>query len=177
VKAELEADIALKADAEWVNGQLVLKENAIAKSNTAPVNPTAGQLWLDTSVTPNVLKRWNGSTWVKATPTSAGEVGAYTKTEVDNALNSKVSVTQYTADMNGVVDRLDSAESRITQNENEIATKVSLTQYQQDQEGLSTQLSQMSTQIQQQADQIALKANKTDVYTKSQVDQALGKNG
>src|SRR5690606_13675969 len=27
-KTELEADIALKADAEWVNGQLQLKENA-----------------------------------------------------------------------------------------------------------------------------------------------------
>lgn len=172
---ELEASIAEKADAEWVNGQLVLKENAITKSNTAPASPTTGQLWLDTSVTPNVLKRWDGSVWVKATPTSAGEVGAYTKTEVDNALNSKVSVTQYTADMNGVVARLDSAESRITQNENEIATKVSLTQYQQDQEDLSSQLSQMSTQIQQQADQIALKANKTDVYTKTQVDQELGK--
>ena len=169
-KTELENELATKVDAQWVNGQLVLKENAITKSNTAPSNPTTGQLWLDTSVTPNVLKRWSGSAWVKATPTSAGEVGAYTKTEVDNALNSKVSVTQYTTDMNGVVTRLNSAESRITQNENEIATKVSNTTYQQDKAALSSQLSQMSTQIQQQANQIALKANATDVYTKSQVD-------
>lgn len=171
-KMELEADIALKADAEWVNGQLVLKENAITKSNTAPSNPTTGQLWLDTSVTPNVLKRWSGSAWVKATPTSAGEVGAYTKTEVDNALNSKVSVTQYTTDMNGVITRLDSAESRITQTENEIATKVSNTQYQQDKAALEsdifaleTRVTNAETSITQLSDQIQLKAEQTTVDT------------
>ncbi|MGR6115707.1 phage tail spike protein [Aeribacillus composti] len=176
-KSELEADIATKVDAQWVNGQLVLKENAITKSNTAPANPTTGQLWLDTSVTPNVLKRWDGSAWVKATPTSAGEVGAYTKTEVDNALNSKVSVTQYTTDMNGVITRLDSAESRITQTENEIATKVSNTTYQQDKTTINNNISQLQTKmsnaetsISQLSNQIALKANATDVYTKSQID-------
>lgn len=176
-KSELEADIATKVDAEWVNGQLVLKENAITKSNTAPASPTTGQLWLDTSTTPNVLKRWAGSAWVKATPTSAGEVGAYTKTEVDNALNSKVSVTQYNTDMNGVVNRLNSAESRITQNENEIATKVSNTTYQQDKTTINNNISQLQTKmsnaetsITQLSSEIALKANKTDVYTKSQID-------
>jgi phage minor structural protein len=176
-KTELETEIAAKADATWVNGQLVLKENAITKSSTAPSNPTANQLWLDTSVTPNVLKRWNGSAWVKVTPTSAGEVGAYTKTEVDNALNSKVSVTQYNIDMNGVVTRLNSAESRITQTEQEIATKVSNTTYQQDKQTinnnisqLQTRMSQAETSLQQTAEQLALKANKTDVYTKTEID-------
>jgi len=176
-KTALEADIATKVDAQWVNGQLVLKENAITKSNTAPVNPTVGQLWVDTSITPNVLKRWSGSAWVKASPTSAGEVGAYTKTEVDNALNSKVSVTQYNTDMNGVITRLDSAESRITQTENEIATKVSNTTYQQDKaalendiSALETRMTNAETSITQNANQIALKANKTDVYTKTEID-------
>ncbi|MGP9074790.1 phage tail spike protein [Geobacillus thermodenitrificans subsp. calidus] len=176
-KTELENEIATKVDAEWVNGRLVLKENVITKSNTAPTNPTTGQLWLDTSVVPNVLKRWDGSTWVKVTPTAAGEVGAYTKTEVDNALNSKVSVTQYTADMNGVVTRLNSAESRITQNEQEIATKVSNTTYQQDKTTINNNISQLQTKmsnaetsISQLSNQIALKANATDVYTKSQID-------
>ena len=176
-RSELEADIATKVDAQWVNGQLVLKENAIIKSNTAPANPTTSQLWLDTSTTPNVLKRWTGSAWVKATPTSAGEVGAYTKTEVDNALNSKVSVTQYTTDMNGVVARLNSAESRITQTEQEIATKVSNTTYQQDKTTINNNISQLQTKmsnaetsISQLSSQIALKANATDVYTKSQID-------
>lgn len=176
-KSELEADIATKVDAQWVNGQLVLKENAITKSNTAPSNPTVGQLWLDTSVTPNVLKRWSGSAWVKATPTSAGEVGAYTKTEVDNALSTKVSVTQYNTDMNGVVTRLNSAESRLTLTEQGLETKVSTTQYQQDKTTINNNISQLQTKmsnaetsISQLSSQIALKANATDVYTKSQVD-------
>jgi Chaperone of endosialidase len=179
-KTELETEIAAKADATWVNGQLVLKENAITKSSTAPSNPTANQLWLDTSVTPNVLKRWNGSAWVKVTPTSAGEVGAYTKTEVDNALNSKVSVTQYTTDMNGVVTQLNDHESRITQNEQEIATKVSNTTYQQDKTTINNNISQLQTKmssaetsITQLSNQIALKANASDVYTKQQIDTSL----
>jgi phage minor structural protein len=172
--------IAQKADLTYVNGQLALKENAITKSSTAPSNPTTNQLWLDTSVTPNVLKRWNGSAWVKVTPTSAGEVGAYTKTEVDNALNSKVSVTQYNADINGIVTQLDDHESRITQTENEIATKVSQTTYNQDKTALQndiaeleTRMSNAETAITQNANEIALKANKTDVYTKTEVDNAL----
>lgn len=33
-------------------------------SGTAPSNPKVGTLWIDTSVTPNILKSWNGSTWV-----------------------------------------------------------------------------------------------------------------
>jgi phage minor structural protein len=51
-------------------------EKQVTKSNTAPSNPQVGDLWLDTSTTPNVLKRWDGSAWVKATPTAANEVGA-----------------------------------------------------------------------------------------------------
>jgi phage minor structural protein len=177
---QLTNDIAAKADATWVNGQLQLKENAITKSSTAPSNPATNQLWLDTSVTPNVLKRWNGSAWVKVTPTSAGEVGAYTKTEVDNALNSKVSVTQYTTDMNGVVTQLNDHESRITQNEQEIATKVSNTTYQQDKTTINNNISQLQTKmssaetsITQLSNQIALKANASDVYTKQQIDTSL----
>jgi len=33
-------------------------------SGTAPENPTVGTLWLDTSVTPNMMKKWGGSSWV-----------------------------------------------------------------------------------------------------------------
>ena len=33
-------------------------------SNTTPPSPSQDMLWLDTSKTPNVLKRWNGSSWV-----------------------------------------------------------------------------------------------------------------
>lgn len=62
-------------------GQLRLDENVFYKSGydpstkttviqqaTAPSSPETGDLWLDTSVTPHLLKRWNGLAWVKADP-------------------------------------------------------------------------------------------------------------
>lgn len=155
---DLQNEVTQKADVTWVNNQLVLKENAIHRGTTAPTDTT--KLWLDTSVVPNVLKRYDSATssWVKATPTSAREVGAYTKTEVDNALNSKVSVTTYTADKNGIISRLDSAESRITQNEQEIATKVSQTDY----DALEGRVSQAESSIIQNANAIQSKVSQTD---------------
>lgn len=33
-------------------------------TGTAPPNPTNGTLWIDNSVSPNVLKQWNGTAWV-----------------------------------------------------------------------------------------------------------------
>ncbi|MCR4394958.1 MAG: hypothetical protein NUV31_11355, partial [Dehalococcoidales bacterium] len=44
------------------------KEKGIIKSGTAPGSPALNDLWVDTSVTPNIWKRWNGSAWVNATP-------------------------------------------------------------------------------------------------------------
>jgi phage minor structural protein len=213
-------------------------EKKIAKGSTAPSNPGIGDLWIDTSVTPNLLKRWTGNAWQKLAPTTAAEIGAvslstytqkvqeienniaekadaewvngqlvlkanasdvytktetdnklgtkadksttYTKTEVDNALNSKVSITTYTADKDGIVQQLDNHESRITQTEEEIATKVSNTTYQQDKTALENDISSLETRmataessITQTANAIQLKANKTDVYTKTEVDSSL----
>jgi phage minor structural protein len=153
-KAELETEIATKADAEWVDGQLVLKANA---SDVYTKTETDSKL-----------------------DAKADKATTYTKTEVDNALNSKVSVTQYNTDMNGIVTRLNSAESRVTQTENELATKVSNTTYQQDKTAinnnisdLQTRMSNAETSITQTANQIALKANKTDVYTKTEINNQL----
>ncbi|WP_053074069.1 hypothetical protein [Priestia aryabhattai] len=33
-------------------------------AGTAPSNPTVNTLWIDTSITPNMLKKWSGSAWV-----------------------------------------------------------------------------------------------------------------
>ncbi|PGE68169.1 carbohydrate-binding protein CenC [Bacillus toyonensis] len=33
-------------------------------SGSAPINPTTGTLWIDSSVKPNVLKMWDGKNWV-----------------------------------------------------------------------------------------------------------------
>jgi hypothetical protein len=35
-------------------------------SDTAPTSPKEGQLWLDMSVSPSVLKMWDGTQWVKS---------------------------------------------------------------------------------------------------------------
>jgi len=55
------------------------KEIAIKRGTTAPADKT--KLWLDTSTTPYVWKRWSGAAWVKATPTKADEIAetAYLK--------------------------------------------------------------------------------------------------
>ncbi|MCM3068048.1 hypothetical protein M3568_17075 [Priestia flexa] len=47
----------------------------------------------------------------------------YTKTEVDNALNSRVLKTTYETDKTGIVQRLDSSENRLTVNEKEIGLR------------------------------------------------------
>lgn len=52
---------------------------------------------------------------------NAGTV--YTKTEVDNALNSRVLKTTYETDKTGIVQRLDSSENRLTVNEKEIGLR------------------------------------------------------
>lgn len=44
----------------------VLDLNDPMISNTAPTDPKDGQLWLDTSVSPSVLKMWDGSKWVNS---------------------------------------------------------------------------------------------------------------
>ena len=82
------------------------KEDTVFKQNSAPPHLN-GRLWLNTSVTPNVLNRSTGSAWVRATPTTANEVGAYSLTN-GNALETRVST----------------AESTITQHANQIALRV-----------------------------------------------------
>ncbi len=37
--------------------------NDITTGSSAPTSPVVNQLWCDTSITPNQLKKWNGSTW------------------------------------------------------------------------------------------------------------------
>ncbi len=70
VVADIQETIRRK-QAQWEAGG-----ETIFKSSVPPENPAIGQLWLDTSTVPNVLKRWDGSAWVKVTPTEPDEVGA-----------------------------------------------------------------------------------------------------
>lgn len=48
----------------------------IFEQSTAPTDPQPGWLWVDTSVSPNVVRRWNGSSWIRAADDIQGELGA-----------------------------------------------------------------------------------------------------
>jgi phage minor structural protein len=112
---QLENDIAAKAGLDYVDGQLLLKaDNTRVDTLANDVANKADKLYVDDNL---ILKADKSTT--------------YTKTEVDNALNSKVSTTTYDTDINGIVSRLDSAETRITQTENEITLKASKTEVEQ----------------------------------------------
>lgn len=65
------------------------KETSIIKQPTPPLNPTANQLWMNTSSVPNILFRWNSvtSNWEKASATEASEVGAYTDVDGSKLAN------------------------------------------------------------------------------------------
>jgi phage minor structural protein len=113
----------------------------------------------------------------------------YTKSEVNNALNSKVSTTTYTTDMNGIVTDLESHASRIGQTEQGLKSKVEETTYSQritDLQGqindkassssvssLETRIGSAETSIEETSRLISLKANSTDVYTKTEVNSSL----
>jgi hypothetical protein len=56
-------------------------QKEIKKQPTTPASPVTDDLWLDTSATPHILKRYSGSAWVKVTPTTASEVGAIASSE------------------------------------------------------------------------------------------------
>ena len=51
-----------------------LEASDIIRSATAPVTPTLEQFWLDTSVVPNKLQRWNGTEWERAYPEGLEEL-------------------------------------------------------------------------------------------------------
>ncbi|MDF9638785.1 phage tail spike protein [Bacillus cereus] len=105
------------------------------------------------------------ATWVNGQLVSKANVGAsYTKAESDNALNGKVSTTTYTTDKNGIINRLDSAETRVTQTENSVklaATKDELTQAS---DGLTTKINKVSSDLTVQAGLIESKVS-NDTYT------------
>jgi hypothetical protein len=52
----------------------------IIQSNTAPASPVLGDLWIDTSTTPNSLKKYNGTGW--------GIIGAVTPEQIGAVKNA-----------------------------------------------------------------------------------------
>lgn len=129
---------------QHTNTEVQKRELSILRQETEPsgTNYALDQLWLRT--TDDVYFKWTGSEWKQITPslaalgekagleyvngqlvTKANKGETYTISEVDNALDSKVSLISYTSDQDGIVQRFMSAESRISQTEEAITSKVS----------------------------------------------------
>ena len=149
-----------KADLTYVDGQLAQKQNQFIASPTKPTD-TSIKYWVDTSQTPNVLMRFDDTIgdYVKLAPTQASEVGAYTSSEVDSALQLKANQT----DFDELTNRVTNAETSITQNAQAIALKAN----QSDFDTLSGRVTNAEASIQVNANNIALKANQTDFDTLS----------
>ena len=83
-------------------------------STTAPANPTPDTLWLDTSVSPHVMKRWTGNAWVPV-GVNAGDV--YLRTEVDTRFtqtDQAISLKANETTVSALASRVTSAEQKIT---------------------------------------------------------------
>lgn len=135
--------IAEKAGLEYVDGKLQSKaDNAVideinqAIADKADLEYVEGQL----------VSKANVNT-------------TYTKTEVDSALNNKVSTLTYTTDMNGIVSKLDSHDTAIEQSEKQIALKAS----QDIVDKLEGRLETAEASLIVQADEIATKVTQTEV--------------
>ena len=86
----------------------IIDLNDVDIATTPPLNPVEDQLWLDTSVVPNVLKRWGwiedeeGWGWINASPTSPEDIGAETpdgaQEKADDAIAAASTLLQSMAD-------------------------------------------------------------------------------
>ncbi len=115
--------------------------------------------------------------WVNGQLVSKANKGdSYTKTESDNALNGKVSTTTYTTDKNGIINRLDSAETRVTQTEDKIkltATKDELTQAS---DGLTSKINKINSDLTIQAGLIESKVGNSTYTTDKTANETRFKN-
>lgn len=172
---ELNADIASKAGLEYVNGQLVSKADAedvtalvtdIAKK--ADVTYVDGQLvgkasTADITALNTEIAKKAGLTYVDGKLVEKANVATtYTKTQVDTAVNGKVSTTVYNTDKNGIVSRLDAHDTAITQNDTEIALKASQATV----DAIAGRVTNAEASLTVQAGQIATKVTGTEVDTK-----------
>ena len=97
--------------------QLTIRdENDVVIASAAPASPVVDMLWLDTSETPNALRRWNGTAWV-----DCGEdidlSAYYTKTEMDTRFEQTGAAIALKADSTtvaSVLERVESAEQKVT---------------------------------------------------------------
>lgn len=110
VELELNPDLQIEAIKREINANAGKWESGgetIIKSFEEPTSAAANQLWLDLSVTPNIMRRWDESSknWVKATPTQPSEVGA----ESPEGAQDKANEAQKQAEKNAATDATNKA--------------------------------------------------------------------
>ncbi len=70
-------------------------DNDMTIAAAPPANPAVDTLWLDTSITPNMLKRWNGTAWVECGAQPVGnEIIVGTQTAATAAWKGVASFAQ-----------------------------------------------------------------------------------
>ena len=94
----------------------ITQNDQIAVANAAPGNPTQNALWLDTSVQPNELKRWNGTAW-ESCGADIDLSAFYTKTEMDTRFEQTSAAIALKADKTEITTlstRIEQAEQKVT---------------------------------------------------------------
>lgn len=94
----------------------ITQSDQIAVANVAPGNPAQNALWLDTSVQPNELKRWNGTAW-ESCGADVDLSAFYTKTEMDTRFEQTSAAIALKADattVGALEQRVEAAEQKVT---------------------------------------------------------------
>ena len=76
-------------------------------SGTAPAQPIADMLWMDTSQTPALLKRWNGSSWERVNESSSGGRNLLLNTEDERTKTRNASNMMIDYDFSPMLQEID----------------------------------------------------------------------
>lgn len=63
----------------------IINMNDIPASALPPNNPSVNQLWMDITSVPNLLKKWDGSVWVRTGASNLAELDPAAKAKADDA--------------------------------------------------------------------------------------------
>ncbi len=94
----------------------ITQSDQIVVANAAPGNPAQNALWLDTSVQPNELKRWNGMAW-ESCGADVDLSAFYTKAEMDTRFEQTSAAIALKADattVGALEQRVEAAEQKVT---------------------------------------------------------------
>jgi hypothetical protein len=159
------------ASAVYLNEQLaaqtqvvLTKQNAVVlQPSTPPVNPSIGDMLIDTAIYPNIIYSWSGSQWNRATTINPDEVGSYSIAQVDDTIsNVRIDLSKVSSNVDVVTQAINDG--------NSLASKITqTTTYQSDRDGAITQkLSDFKGQLQ---DETYINTNFPKMVTSSQLTQ------